>query len=119
MRAIGFDLGSSFIKGAILDLEQRTLCHVVRLPFPKPLELGNGAFREFDPRQIVTVTRQLLQQLFALAPDAECVLMSSQLHGLVLTDLAGNPLGNAISWQDQRALQPWPGGGGSCSRPFP
>ena len=113
MRAIGFDLGSSFIKGAILDLEQRTLCHVVRLPFPKPLELGNGAFREFDPRQIVTVTRQLLQQLFALAPDAECVLMSSQLHGLVLTDLAGNPLGNAISWQDQRALQPMSDGSGS------
>ncbi|MBL9170739.1 MAG: hypothetical protein JNN07_23605 [Verrucomicrobiales bacterium] len=106
MRAIGFDLGSSFIKGAILDLEQLSLSHTIRLPFPDPIDLANPAFREFDPRQILQATRHLLEQLLALAPDAECVLMSSQLHGLVLTNARGQALGNAISWQDQRALLP-------------
>ena len=53
MRAIGFDLGSSFIKGAILDLDELTLSHVVRLPFPNPVKHIHSAFREFDPIEIL------------------------------------------------------------------
>jgi sugar (pentulose or hexulose) kinase len=39
--------------------------------------------------------------------------MCSQLHGLVLTGDQNRALSNAISWQDQRALQPLRGSGGT------
>lgn len=113
MRYLAFDLGSSFIKGAVLDLDACRLSHSVRLPFPEPLALREPTFKEFDPLAILATTELLLQQLLRLAPDAQAIVMSSQLHSLVLTDVAGNPLGNAINWQDQRALLPMPETGGS------
>ena len=37
MRFLAIDLGSSFIKGAVLDLAARSFDHVRRRPFPGPL----------------------------------------------------------------------------------
>lgn len=113
MRFVGIDLGSSFIKGAVLDLDTLAIGHVERLPFPEPISGLNPAFREFDPGQIVAVTRALLDRLLRHAPDAAGFVMCSQLHGMVLTTDDGRAVSNAINWQDQRALQPFPGEPGS------
>jgi sugar (pentulose or hexulose) kinase len=113
MRFIGIDLGTSFIKGAVLNLDALDIRHIERLPFPEPLRGLDPAFREFDPLEIVAVTRALLDRLLQQAPDAEGLVMCSQLHGMVLTDDHGQAVSNAINWQDQRALQPFPGGHGS------
>jgi sugar (pentulose or hexulose) kinase len=113
MRFIGIDLGTSFIKGAVLDLDALTIQHVERLPFPEPIRGLDPTFREFDPSEIVTVTRALRDRLLQHAPDAAGLVMCSQLHGMVLTDDQGRAVSNAINWQDQRALQPFPKGHGS------
>ena len=112
-RLIAVDLGSSFIKGAVLDLDALAIHRVERVPFPDPIQGLAPGFREFDPRQIVSATRALLERLLRHAPDAEGMVMCGQLHGMVLADERGNAVSNAINWQDQRALQPFPGGGGS------
>ena len=112
-RLIAVDLGSSFIKGAVLDLDALAIRHVERVPFPDPIQGLAPGFREFDPPQIVSATRALLERLLRHAPDAEGIVMCGQLHGMVLADERGNAVSNAINWQDQRALQPFPGGGGS------
>lgn len=112
-RLIALDLGSSFIKGAVLDLDALAIRHVERVPFPDPIQGLAPGFREFDPPQIVSATRALLERLLRHAPDAEGIVMCGQLHGMVLADERGNAVSNAINWQDQRALQPFPGGGGS------
>ncbi len=112
MRFIGLDLGSLFVKGAVLDLDALSIQPVERLPFPDPIRGLNSAFREFDPAQIVTITRALIDRLRQHAPDAEGLVMCSQLHGMVLTDDQGLAVSNAINWQDQRALQPFPSGPG-------
>jgi sugar (pentulose or hexulose) kinase len=112
-RLIAVDLGSSFIKGAALDLDALAIRHVERVPFPDPIQCLAPGFREFDPPQIVSATRALLERLLRHAPDAEGIVMCGQLHGMVLADERGNAVSNAINWQDQRALQPFPGGGGS------
>ncbi len=104
MRFIGLDLGSLFVKGAVLDLDALSIQPVERLPFPDPIRGLNSAFREFDPAQIVTITRALIDRLRQHAPDAEGLVMCSQLHGMVLTDDQGLAVSNAINWQDQRAL---------------
>jgi len=112
-RLIAVDLGSSFIKGAVLDLDALAIRHVERVPFPDPVQGLPPGFREFDPRQIVSATQALLERLARHAPDADGIVMCGQLHGMVLVDERGNAVSNAINWQDQRALQPFPGGGGS------
>ena len=113
MSFLGIDLGTSFIKGAVLDLDALAIRHSERLPFPDPIRGLDPAFREFDPAEIVAVTRALLDRLLRRAPEAAGIVMCSQLHGLVLTSGDGQARSNALNWQDQRALQPWPGSHGS------
>lgn len=113
MSYIGIDLGSSFIKGAVLDHDALAIRHVERLPFPDPIPGLAPGFREFDPDRIVALTRSLIERLRRQAPDAEGIVMCSQLHGMVLTGNDGRAVSAAINWQDQRALEPFPGGRGS------
>lgn len=111
MRYIGIDLGTTFIKGAVLNLDTQALQHIVRLPFPDPLPGLPPRHFEVDPMQVVTVTRALLDRLLQHAPDCAGVLMSSQMHGVVLADGSGAPLSNAITWRDERALTAHRAGG--------
>ncbi len=113
MRYLGIDLGSSFVKGAALDLEALTISQVERLPFPDPIPGLDPAWREFQPAEVTDVTRSLLGRLLRHAPDAAGIVLCSQLHGMVLTTEDGRAISNAISWQDQRALHPFPGTSGS------
>lgn len=113
MKLIGIDLGTSFLKGAVLDLDALAIRRIERQPFPEPVRGLAEAFREFAPAEIAAATRCLLDRLLRHAPDAAGVVMCSQLHGLVFTTERGEAVSNAINWQDQRALQPLPGGHGS------
>lgn len=113
MEFIGLDLGSSFLKGAVLDLEALAIRHIQRVPFPEPMGGLDPALREFNPAEVVAATDSLLGGLLEQAPDAVGIVMCSQLHGMVLTTERGQAVSNLITWQDQRALQPFPGGRGS------
>ena len=113
MRFIGIDLGTTFIKGAVLCLDDWGIRQVERLPFPEPITGLRASFREFDPAQIVTTARALLERLLRYAPDAEGIVCCSQLHGRVFTTEEGRAVSILISWQDQRALESAPSGGGT------
>lgn len=113
MKFIGIDLGTTFIKGAVLNLDNLAIHHVERLPFPEPITGLRASFREFEPAQIVTATRALLERLLHYAPDADGIVCCSQLHGLVFSTDDGRAVSNFISWQDQRALEKSPAGGGT------
>ena len=106
---LALDLGTSFIKGAILDLDALRLRAVQRVPFPDPLPGLPPRFCEIDPTAVVEATRRLILDLLSLAPDCQGLVMCSQMQGLVVTDPAGQPLSNCISWRDQRALDNIPG----------
>lgn len=113
MTLIAIDLGTSFIKGAVLDLERLSLNHIRRVPFPEIVPGLPSLFYEVDPLQIVAAFRALVVELLAQAPDCSGLVMCSQMHGLVLTNDQGQPFSNCITWQDQRALLPHPSGAGS------
>lgn len=101
----GIDLGTTFIKAATLDLGRLETGETLRLPFPTPLTgLPTGRW-EFDPEAILAVVHSLLAELFAKHGRCDGVLMCTQMHGLVLTDLEGKARSNFISWQDQRLLE--------------
>jgi sugar (pentulose or hexulose) kinase len=111
MQYLAIDLGSSFLKGAVLDLDTRACTHVRRVPFPAPIAGLPPLHFEVDPHQVVTATRALIADLLPAAPDCGGIVLCSQMHSLVLVDEHGAPASNVITWRDQRSLLPHPDGG--------
>ncbi len=106
MQCIGLDIGSTTIKGAVLDLHQHEVRCVVQRPFPQPLAGLPDGFFEVDPQAVVSLAEEVANQLIRLAPQAQAIFCSGQMGGVVLVDQSGAPLTNYLSWRDQRALQP-------------
>jgi sugar (pentulose or hexulose) kinase len=113
MKFLGLDLGTSFLKGAVLDLERGEIGSVVRRPFPPALADQPARHVGVDPAAIVAAGADLLDELAAQAPDAAGIVLCAQMHGMVLTDGAGRALSPAITWQDQRILDPLADGTGT------
>ena len=113
MSFLAIDLGTSFIKGAVLDLDALCIKYIHRFPFPDPVSGLPSLFYEVDPTEIVAAVRRLVSDLLPYAPDCSGVVMCTQMAGLVLTTDQGEPLSNYISWRDQRVLMPHPSGAGS------
>lgn len=113
MSFLGIDLGTSFIKGAVLDLESRQLGHVQRIPFPDPLVSEGPLQCEFDPHEIVAAVRTLVNELALRTPECEGIVVCSQMHSMVLMSETGEAKSNCLSWRDQRAMLPHPSGSGS------
>lgn len=116
MRYLGIDLGTTFIKGAVLDLDHGTLGAIQRRPFPAPLpNLPAGHF-EIGPGAVVAAVRDLIGGLLRAAPDCSGLVISSQMHALVLCDAGGEAVSNVITWRDSRALGAHPAGGSVFER---
>lgn len=114
MRFLGLDLGSSSIKGGVLDLDSGEVQAVHSAPFPSPVEgLRPGCF-EVELPEVMTSARDVMDGLLAACPDAVGVLFSSQMGGVVLTDDRYRAVSRYLSWRDQRVLQPLPGSGRTC-----
>ena len=113
MSFLGIDLGTSFIKGAVLDLNARQLEHIRRIPFPEPVATGDARQCEFDPKAVLSAFRTLIDELAPFAPDCEGVVMCTQMHALVLMNDRHEAVSNCITWRDQRALGKHPSGQGS------
>src|SRR5262245_59898924 len=113
MTFLGIDLGTSSIKGAVLDLEAPAVTKVLQLPFPPPVCGLPPLFHEVDPTEILSSTSKLITELLAVARDCAGILLCGQMGGLVLTNHRGEALSNYISWQDRRATLPHPNGNGS------
>ena len=71
MSFIGIDIGTSFIKGAVLDLDSFQLLHAQRVPFPTPIPGKPPLYREFDPQEIMKAVHSLLDDLIPYAGDCE------------------------------------------------
>ena len=113
MRFLGIDAGASYIKGAVLNLDEMRLETVRRTPFPGFITGQSPANREVDPAEIIARTREMLSSLLAFASDCSGIVFSGQMHGLIMVDSAGKALSNFISWQDERGLTSHPSGRGT------
>jgi len=113
MAFIGIDLGTSFIKGAVLNTQSLRPEGVEREPCPDFLPGLPAVFREYDVALVLSRVRALLERLAPLAAPCEGILWSTQMHGLVLVDEGGQARSNLITWLDQRVNLPHPSGVGS------
>ncbi|HXB66800.1 MAG TPA: phosphotransferase [Candidatus Acidoferrales bacterium] len=99
---IAIDVGSSFIKAAILDLDGLELRHTLRVPFPAFVPGLPPLHREVAPAAILSAVEDLLAGALPHAPRCDGLVVCGQMQGFVLVDGRGEPVSNYISWLDQR-----------------
>lgn len=110
MRCIGVDIGSSSIKGAVLNAVTGTIEATAKVPFPEPLQGLPVGWFEVSPAAILTGVREVLTELLRCCPEAERIRFCSQMGGILLVSSStGEALTNYLSWRDQRTLQPFAG----------
>ena len=108
MSFIAIDIGTSFMKGAVLDLAQMQLQHIHREPIPAGINGLEPLMHEIDPAALVEAVRKLITKLVRQAGQCQGLVMCSQMHGMVLMDDANHAVTNVIPWLDQRASTPCP-----------
>lgn len=109
MALIGIDIGTSFIKGALLDTQACRFTHVIRVPFPEPLASGDTYKCEYGANLILRSVESIIRELAKANPNCDGIVMCTQMASMVLTDAHGNALSNCIGWRDRRAAMPHPG----------
>ena len=110
MYSIGYDIGSSSIKAALVETATGKSIAVVNEPKieMKILALENG-WAEQDPddwwHHICNATKRLLKENNLASSAVKGIGISYQMHGLVIVDKKGVPLRQSIIWCDSRAVE--------------
>jgi sugar (pentulose or hexulose) kinase len=113
MQFIGLDIGSSSIKGAVLDLETLTVGSTAKVACPDPIAGLPVRHFELDPLAVVDAVQVVLTRLLDKVEDCAGIVSCNQMAGVILIDATGDPLTNYLSWRDQRVLEEHPAGEGS------
>ena len=107
MYLLGYDIGSSSVKGSVVDAQ--TGKTVAFASFPEheaPIISKKAGWAEQEPRMwwgdLKVVTQRLLQEVDAA--DIKAIGISYQMHGLVCVDKDRNVLRPSIIWCDSRAV---------------
>jgi len=110
---LGLDIGSSSIKGAVLDSATGSVTNVRARPFPDPVGSLPAFWFEVDPAAVVVAVRSLIEELLGEVGTCEGIVACGQMGGVLLTDDAGQAVTNYLSWRDQRVLEPSASGAGT------
>jgi xylulokinase len=110
MYYIGFDLGSSSIKIALVEIETGKSIGVVQEPETEMsmLAIKNG-WAEQNPNEwwgyICNGIEKIKEKYAVSASQIKGIGISYQMHGLVLVDKNGVSLRNSVIWCDSRAVE--------------
>lgn len=109
MYLLGYDIGSSTIKAALIDAENKETVGVVQFPETEmDLISRQSGWAEQHPevwwQNLCLATRRLLFQ-HNIAPESiKAIGLGYQMHGLVLVDRDQHVLRPSIIWCDSRAV---------------
>lgn len=110
MYSIGYDIGSSSIKAALVETATGKSIAVVSEPNVEMemLALKNG-WAEQNPDDwwlhVCNASKRLLQENKIKSEEITGVGISYQMHGLVVVDKSGKNLRDSIIWCDSRAVE--------------
>ncbi|MGZ5134403.1 MAG: xylulokinase [Flavitalea sp.] len=107
---LGYDIGSSSVKAALVDVESGKPVLTVFSPDTEmPIDSPRPGFAEQDPdmwwRELVTATQKLRKHANFEADEIAAIGISYQMHGLVCVDKELKPLRPSIIWCDSRAVE--------------
>lgn len=99
---LAIDLGTGSVKTGLITRDGVLKAQAsARYPVVSP----EPGWSETDPREWwAGVVKAVQAAMQGVAPEQVCaVSFSGQMHGVVLTDAEGTPLGNAVLWSDTRS----------------
>jgi len=107
---IGFDIGSSSVKVAIVDAVTGKSLKTLHEPQNEmQITALEPNWAEQDPNMwwsyICTATKRIIRETNIDASKIKGIGISYQMHGLVVVDKNGNPLRKSIIWCDSRAIE--------------
>lgn len=110
MYYIGYDIGSSSVKVALVDaLTGKNILSLNEPPNEMEIVSPHDEWAEQDPddwwKYIRQATKRLIAESNIDASKISAIGISYQMHGLVIVDKEGNPLRNSIIWCDSRAIE--------------
>ena len=110
MFLIGYDIGSSSIKVALIEAQSGKVVHVTRTP-KEEMEIAapqdNWAEQSPDAwwEYLCEGTKDILATTQVTPSAIKAIGISYQMHGLVMVDKTHEPIRPAIIWCDSRAVQ--------------
>ncbi|MEP1486977.1 MAG: FGGY family carbohydrate kinase [Algibacter sp.] len=110
MYYIGYDLGSSSVKVAIVNAQTGEKLVALNEP-EKEMEIiaVHADWAEQDPNKwweyVCLATQRAIKETNIDATKITGIGISYQMHGLVVVDKQGDPLRNSIIWCDSRAVE--------------
>jgi xylulokinase len=94
---LGIDLGTSGVKAGLVNLETLKVDYVSARSYPDDAEQDLEKLWE----KTVEATRQTVD-LSGGQGTVRAIGLTGQMHGAVLYDAVGNPIGPLINWKDQK-----------------
>ena len=110
MYTIGYDLGSSSVKAALVEAATgRVLARVTAPEAEMGMDAPEAGWAEQNPedwyRYVRQATKAVLARTQVRSEDIKAVGIGYQMHGLVLVDDDGEVVRPAIIWCDGRAVE--------------
>ncbi|MCO6477758.1 MAG: carbohydrate kinase [Phaeodactylibacter sp.] len=110
MYLLGYDIGSSSVKAAVVDVESGKAIGVAKYPETEmAIHAPRPDWAEQDPDDwwdnVCKATRQLLRDHEIDPGEIKGIGIAYQMHGLVLVDEKFRPLRASIIWCDSRAVE--------------
>lgn len=110
MYYIGYDIGSSSVKAALVDADTGKQIIVVNEPETEMEIIAHQPnWAEQDPtlwwKHVCNATKRAIKESGINVSKISAIGISYQMHGLVVVDKDLNPLRNAIIWCDSRAVE--------------
>lgn len=105
MRLLGIDLGGTYLKSGLLNLQDGSVEAVRRVRMPAFICGGPTGSKALRLSEILQVVREELLQRLGAEADMAGVCIASQMHTTVLVNEDGQPWQEeCITWQDARTL---------------
>lgn len=110
MYLLGYDIGSSSVKVALVDAQTGQTLGTAQFPDREmDINAPQPDWAEQHPdtwwEAACAATRRLVQKKQINTQDIAAIGISYQMHGLVVVDSAGQPLRPSIIWCDSRAVE--------------
>lgn len=110
MKVLVIDIGSSFLKAAVLDMDAALVLEERKTAAPEKIKYDDPLLFEIPAAFYLDFVRSLLDRYAARYEDLCGVMLSTQMHGFVYSVPGRSDV--YVSWQDMRCLHRYRGGEG-------
>ncbi len=114
MKAIGLDIGTTTVSSVLY--EDGRVLHAITRPNDSALPSDRPWEKLQDPGRILEIALGEVEELTAACPEAACIGVTGQMHGIVYLDRDARPVSPLYTWQDGRGNLPLENGESAVER---